>query len=439
LHAAGGSDWSNGAKQSNARIALARYNKPLADESSVKHNSPWLFGFLGIPNGLANAIIVILMPYVLRREGVAVDRIAEIVALASLPNVWYFLYSPVVDLGLRRRTWILFAAFIAGLCAALAVLSSGGSLTVLTILLFTSGAVGSLISSANGALLSFLEPAVRGRASGWYQAGNLGGGTVGGGVAIWLADRVNLPWLALGVVLLIFLPATAAVLIEEVAPHRRAVIPVFADLFHDLRNVLWSRRTLIGMLFFLSPVGSAAVANLASGLGPDYHAPAGEVMWISGIAGGLLSALGSLVGGYVCDRMNRMRAYALSGGLSALFAIYLAFAPATPWTYGLGYSGYSLAAGFAYAVFTALVLEVLGRRRHAAGTAYSLFVATGNVPILYMTWLDGVGYKFGAVRGLMTVDALANGLGAVVLLLIARSALRYFRESEAAEAAVASP
>jgi MFS transporter, PAT family, beta-lactamase induction signal transducer AmpG len=410
----------------------------LADETAVKHNSPWLFGFLGVPNGLANAIIVLLMPYVLRRQGVAVDRIAEIVALASIPNVWYFLYSPVVDLGLRRRTWILLSATTAGLCAALAVLASSGSLTLLTVLLFASGTVGSLISSANGALLSFLDPAVRGRASGWYQAGNLGGGTIGGGLAIWLADRTGLPGLALGVMVLIVLPATAAFLIAEPAPHRRAFIPLFADLFSDLREVLWSRRTLVGLVFFLSPVGSAAVVNLASGLGPDYHAPAGEVMWISGIAGGLLSALGSLVGGFVCDRMNRMLAYALSGGLSALFAAYLAFAPATPWTYGLGYSGYSITAGFAYAVFTALVLEVMGHRRHAAGTAYSLFVATGNVPILYMTWLDGVGYKYKAVRGLMTVDAVANGMGALLLLLVARSAQRYFRESEEAESAVAS-
>jgi PAT family beta-lactamase induction signal transducer AmpG len=416
---------------------LPRYNEPLADEPAVKHNSPWLFGFLGVPNGLANAITVILIPYLLRRQGVAVDRIAEIVALASIPNVWYFLYSPVVDFGLRRRTWILLSASTAGLCAAFAVLSSAESLAVLTVLLFASGAVGSLISSANGALLSFLHPSVRGRASGWYQAGNLGGGTVGGGVAIWLADRVNLPLLALSVIVLIVLPATAAFLIEEASPQRRAVIPLFTDLFDDLRDVLWSRRTLVGLVFFLSPVGSAAVANLASGLGPDYHAPPSEVMWISGIAGGLLSAFGSLVGGFVCDRMNRMLAYALSGGLSALFAVYLAFAPAKPWTYGLGYSCYSIAAGFAYAVFTALVLEVLGHRRHAAGTAYSLFVATGNVPILYMTWLDGVGYKYGAVRGLMTVDAFANGMGALVLLLIARSARRYFRESEEAEAVVA--
>jgi len=47
-----------------------------------------------------------------------------------------------------------------------------------------------------------------------------------------------------------------------------------------------------------------------------------------------------------------------------------------------------------------------------------------------MTWLDGVGYRYGTVRGLMTVDALANGLGALVLLLVARSAARYFRQTE---------
>lgn len=402
----------------------------MADESAVKYNSPWLFGILGIPNGLANAIIVLLMPYVLRKQGVPVDRIAEIVAVASIPNVWYFLYSPVVDLGLRRRTWIVLSASSAAFFAALAVLSSAGSLGILTILLFVSGMTGSLISSANGALLSFLDLRVRGRASGWYQAGNLGGGTVGGGIAIWLADRVNLPGLAVGVIVLIVLPATAALLIREPVPHRRAMIPVFRDLFNDLRELLWTRRTLLGVVFFLSPVGSAAVVNLASGLGPDYRAPSVEVMWISGIAGGLLSALGSVIGGYVCDHMNRWQAYALSGALATVFAVYLAFAPHTPWTYALGYSGYSIAAGFAYAVFTALVLEVMGRRDHAAGTAYALFVATGNVPILYMTWLDGVGYKYGAVRGLMVVDAVANGVGALVLVLVARSAARYFRESE---------
>ena len=53
-----------------------------------------------------------------------------------------------------------------------------------------------------------------------------------------------------------------------------------------------------------------------------------------------------------------------------------------------------------------------------------------------MTWLDGVGYRYGSVKGLMTVDALANAVGAVLLLMLAGYAGRYFREPEKAETAV---
>ena len=392
-----------------------------------------------MPNGIANAIIVILMPYVLRQQGVPIDRIAEVVAIASIPNVWYFLYSPLVDLGLRRRTWILLAAAIAGVCSALAILLIPASLAAVTAMLFLAGAIGSLISSANGALLTFLRPAVRGRASGWYQAGNLGGGTVGGGVAIWLADRVSLPLLAIGSILIITVPALAAFLIDEIPPLRRPLGPVFVDLFRDLKDVLRSRRVWLGLVFFLSPVSSAAVGNLISGLGPDYRAPAIEVMWISGIAGGLLSAFGSFIGGYVCDRMDRMAAYVLAGLFAAVFALYLAFAPPTAWTYGLGYSGYSIAAGFGYAVFTALVLEVLGPRRHAAGTAYSLLVSSGNLPILYMTSLDGFAYKHGAAKGLMTMDAVANGVCALLLLGVAHYARAFWKRTEEAEPVAIAP
>ena len=200
----------------------------------------------------------------------------------------------------------------------------------------------------------------------------------------------------------------------------------------DLRAVFWSPRALIGLVFFLSPVTSGAVANLISGVGPDYHAPDVEVLWITGIAGGLLSALGAFIGGYVSDRMNRMAAYALCGGLCAAFAAYMALARPTALTFGLGYSGYSIATGFGYAVFTALVLDVLGRRQHAAGTSYSILVASGNLPIIYMTWLDGVGYKHWGAKGLMSVDAIANGGAAIVLLVVAWYARRLWHKTEEA-------
>jgi PAT family beta-lactamase induction signal transducer AmpG len=177
-------------------------------------------------------------------------------------------------------------------------------------------------------------------------------------------------------------------------------------------------------------VGSAAITNLISSVGPDYHASDAQVAWVSGIAGGLLAALGCMLGGFICDHMSRMAAYALAGLLSAVFSAWMALGKASPFTYTGGYAGYALSAGIAYAAFTALELEVLGKRRHAAGTAYSLLGSSGNLPISYMTWIDGAAYKRSGARGLMGADALANAVGALLLLVFAGTLARRWLAAE---------
>jgi MFS transporter, PAT family, beta-lactamase induction signal transducer AmpG len=396
-----------------------------------RDNSPWLFGLLTLPFGVFNNITTALIPFLLRKHGVSVDRIAEVVAISYIPSVWYFLWSPVVDLGLRRRTWILIAAGVSALCGGVAVMMSAGSLAWLTLVLVAGNVVVMLLSSANGAILTTLHPSVRGRASGWYQAGNLGGGALGGGLTIWLASFAPISAIALVCVAMTFVPALAALMIsEEPRTHLQPAI-LFRAMGRDVWDVLKAPATWVGLLFFLSPVGSAAVVNLISSLGPDYHASDAEVAWVSGFAFGLISAGGCLLGGFACDRMKRTTAYVLAGLFSSVFSLWLALGRATALTYAGGYIGYALAAGFAYAAFTALELDVLGRRPHAAGTAYSLLGSSGNLPIAYMTWLDGAAYKRAGRVGLMGMDTLANGLGAVLLLVFAGSiARRWMRPSE---------
>src|SRR5947209_11528931 len=123
---------------------------------------------------------------------------------------------------------------------------------------------------------------------------------------------------------MVFLPALAALLISEERSPRMAVIPLFRALGFFLWILRPPRSTLIGLVFFLSPVGSSAVANLISSVGPDYHASDAQVAFVSGLAGGVLSALGCVVGGFICDRLNRMSAYALAGLLSAIFSAWMA-------------------------------------------------------------------------------------------------------------------
>lgn len=365
------------------------------------------------------------MPFLLRKHGVSVDKIADVVAISAIPNFWYFLWAPVVDTGFLRRTWLLIAASPGAICAWIAILWTGATLVQLTALLFSGNVIVMLMSSANGAVLSTtIDPVLRGRASGWYNAGNLGGTSLGAGAAIWLAPLAPLWLLATASAAMIFLPALAALRIIEQRLPRLHPASLFRAMGRDVWELLRSPVTWVGLAFFLSPVGSAAVQNLISSVGPDYHASDSQVAFVSGLAGGLLSALGCMIGGFLCDRMSRMAAYALAGLFSAVFSMWMALGSATPFTYAGGYIGYSLAAGIAYAAFTALVLEVLGKRRQAAGTAYSLLGSSGNFPISYMTWADGAAYKRWGTRGLMGADSVANGVCAAILLVLAHFVFR---------------
>jgi len=398
--------------------------------AATRENPPWLFGILNIPYGAFNAVITLLIPFLLRKRGFAVNEIANMVAIAVLPNVWYVLWSPVVDLGLRRRTWVLIAAGTSAVCAWVAIAWTSASLPELAALLFAGNVVGMLLSSANGAILTTLDPTVRGRASGWYNAGNLGGGALGAGLTIWLAGFIGPFRLAAITLAIVFLPSLASLRVCEERRPRLKPGALFRAMARDVWSALKSPRTLAGLVFFLSPVGASAVSNLISSVGPDYHASDAQVAAVSGVLGGLLSALGCMGGGWLCDRMPRMAAYAASGASIAVFAVWMALGPATPVTYAGGYTGYSLATGFAYAAFTALVLDVLGKRSHAAGTSYSMLGASGNLPIAYMTWVDGQAYKLGGTRAMMGVDALTEGVGALLLLIFAGYATRRWFSGE---------
>ncbi len=393
----------------------------MSPASALGKNSPWLFGVLAIPWGISySGLVGLLVPYLLRKHGVSVDRIAEAVSVASLPLTCSFFVAPIVDLGLPRRIWVLLAAAVTGLLAWAAIVLSSGSLPFLTLVLFTSTVAITLLNSANGGLMSGVRPEIRGRAAGFYQAGNLGGGALGGGGLIWLADRVSLAWLAFLTALFIMGPALATLWIEEAPRPKLAIGAQFSALFHDVKDVFSSSRTWLGLAFFLSPVGAGAVSNLISSVGVDYHASGPQVALVTGAGGGLLIALGALIGGWICDRADRRTVYAVFGILNALSAVWLYLGPAAPFTFATGYSMYALTVGLFNGAYVALILEVLGDRKRGASTGYAFFSSSGNVNNSYMTWLDGIGYRHAGARGLMATDAAFCGVGGLILFAVAR-------------------
>jgi PAT family beta-lactamase induction signal transducer AmpG len=379
----------------------------------------------------SSGVVGLLVPYLLRSHGVTVDRIAEVIAVASIPFMCSFLFAPVVDLGFPRRTWVLLSAVITGLVASAAIVLSTGSLPLLTSLLFVTNVAITLLNSANGGLMSEVRPEVRGRAGGFYQAGNFGGGALGGGGLIWLAGRASLPGLAAVTALFIMGPALTALWIHEAPSLKLSIGTQFSALLYDVKDVLSARRTWLGLAYFLSPTGVGAVTSLISSVGPDYHASGTEVAFATGVSGGVLLALGALAGGWICDRTDCKTAYAVFGLLVAMSAVWLSLGPARPFTFMAGYSAYALTTGLANSAYVALVLEVLGKRKRGASTGYALMSSCGNVPTIYMTSLDGIGYRYGGARGLMAADAVVGGLGGLILLAVARNLVKRDRAETA--------
>src|SRR5437879_11851865 len=66
------------------------------------------------------------------------------------------------------------------------------TVVVLMTVVFISQVAGTLIVLPVGGLMAHaVAESAKGRAAGWYQAGNLGGNGIGGGVGVWLASHFS--------------------------------------------------------------------------------------------------------------------------------------------------------------------------------------------------------------------------------------------------------
>lgn len=400
---------------------------------------PWLYGVVTIPFGVAAGFAQFAMPFLLRRVGVSMEEISKYAALCLIPASYQFFWAPIIDLGPRRKHWLLIMSALGAVCLFGALLLPlPTSLPTFIKLVVAAQVFTGLVGSCSGGLMATTLPnEMRGRAGGWSNAGNLGGAALGGGVVMWFSRTMAPHLLGLITALMVFLPALGVLAIEEHARVKRKIKDVFGGVLGSIWKTLASRAGLTGILICISPVGTAALLGLFSGMGPDYHASDTVVTFVTGFAGGLVTASGSLIGGYFCDRIPRRVAYLVSGGLTAICGLTMSFFPLTEQTFIYGATVYLFISGFCYASFSALVLEVVGKAGASASTQYTLFTAAGNQAIAYTTWIDGLGSARWGTPGLLRTDALANVVGIAFLAIVMTLIARYRRTSPSAPAASA--
>jgi len=394
----------------------------MADDNP-KHPPPWLFGITGVPYGIGGGFVATTMPYFARKAHFTMGDIGWYGTALLFPPVVQFLYAPIVDVGPKRKWWLVIVSAIGALCYGLALtMPLPSKITAFLVLAFIGGTVGNLSGSCNGGLMATTMPDhLRGAAGGWLNVGNLAGGALGAWLTLVMAEHYPPHIVGGALFALMTLPTIAVLWIEEPDRERRAAREVFSTLWHNVSKIVRAREGWTGMLLFASPVGTAALLNYFAGMAPDYRAPDSMVAFVNGPLNGLVTAAGSLLGGYLCDRANRRAMYLLSGLLTALCGLGMMASPISPTTYAVGVGVYLFVAGFCYAAFSAAVLETIGKGGAAASTQYALFVSCGNLAINYVGLVDTRFDKGFGPRGLLGVDAALNIAGVIALFFVFRS------------------
>jgi PAT family beta-lactamase induction signal transducer AmpG len=373
---------------------------------------------------VVSGFLSVAIGYLLSQAGLSVDEIAALVAASFIPQTWKFLWAPIADTTLTAKRWYVMSCAVSalGIYAIAAMPATRESLPWLYAIALLSSFATTFLAMACESLLAYDTPHdQKGRASGWYQAGNLGGGGLGGGAGLWMAQALPAPWMS-GAILAAacFTCCLALLFIREPVRTPRAAHyrQDLANVVRDLWSITKSRAGMLGLLICFLPLGTGAAAGLWSAVAKDWSASADTVALVTGVVGGIASAIGCFIGGWACDRMERRNAYALFGFLLALCAIGMAAAPRTEVMY-IGFTTiYSLISGLSYAGFTAIVLETIGRG--AAATKYNFFASLSNMPIAYMIVVDGWAHTRWGAGGMLYTEAVIGILAIGVFYAVAK-------------------
>jgi MFS family permease len=401
---------------------------------------PFLYLLLILPFGAASGFVTVTLAYQLTQSGFDASQAAFVVAVDLFPQQLKFLWAPFADTTLTRKRWYVIGAGLtgAGILGCGLVPLTPALLPVLCLLVLLMSLATTFLAMSVEALIAYNTPnEQKGRASGWFQAGNLGGSGLGGGAALWMAQHLSAHWISATVLgLACALCAGALFWIDE--PHdlhdgsagagsewKRQWVRLWTVL-KEVWQLVTSRRGFLALLVVFLPLATGAASNLWAAVADGWHAGADTVALVNGALSGVVQALGCLVGGYFCDRLDRKKAYLLFGAAQAACMAAMALAPHTE-TMFVGFTMlYAALNGLGYAAFSAVVLETIGAR--SAATQYNVYASLSNIPISYMGLLEGWTYSNHGASAMLYVEA---GMAMLAIAVFAAAASTAARRSPA--------
>lgn len=381
---------------------------------------PWRYAALYFPMGLMIGYPSVALGYLSAQAGLPVSTAAAMVGMAFFAHAFKFLWAPLADYSLSRKTWYRLSIAVMGavLLAITATPVDEGAVPLLAALVLLGNLAATFVAFATEGLMAHnAGPAGRGRASGWFQSGNQFGQTAGGGLGLWLTKHLPAPWMA-GVVLALVLVCCTLALgaLEEPAAARAgaSVRDRARDAWRELATVLRSHGGRIGLLLATLPIGTGAAQFLFGSLGPEWNASADVVSLTLGLGGGIAIVAGCMAGGWLASRVPSARAYAGACAISAAAALLLLVSPRNDLGYAASTLAYTFALGLCTATLTGMVLDVIGEG--APATKINLFFAMNTLFGLAMLRVDGAAHDRWGTSGMLMLEFGIGVLSLTVFL-----------------------
>ena len=401
--------------------SLAHVPDVASAEPKAAGDRPWIFGLLIAPSAVvANGVIQGgVLSYLLTQEGMKIDVAAHWLSILALPTSLYFLYSPLTDFLVKRRTWVLLGSLCSAVLMLLAFREHSLAAAAPLRLILLSGAVTQLVVASCGGIMGTLHSeGSRKAASSFYQAGSMAFGALSTWVLIRESSRVSMVSLGWITAAMIGLPGLFALL----APHQPVVrssglLDTLKILGGECKATFLRWAAVPYLVFMLLLAGTGAAIGLLPGIAQAYRISGDQVAWVNGLLGALAIAGGSMVTALVPARWIISRVALAFYITNALVLAGMAFGPMRPWNYFVGTILYLFTTGCCYSASTAVLLEFMGASGKSGSGRYSVINGLLNLPILLMISLDGWGAAKWGARGLPATEGVLALATSVPMLL----------------------
>jgi hypothetical protein len=383
---------------------------------------------LYVPFGAFTGFVTVALTFLATQHGLSISEGALLNGAQMLTSWLKWLWAPAVDITLTPKRWYVIstAASALGVLGMSIVPLEKETLWLLLLVIAAASLINSVVGMSVEAMIASLTPPDEvGRVSAWFQAGNLGGAGLGGGLGLFLFQKLPASWMSGAIVGALFIACCLALLpLPFVKAHERGagVSAAVKGVAVGLWEMLKTRAGFLSALLCVLPVSTGAAQGTLTqaAVAAFWGAGEREVELVQGLFSGLITAIGCFGGGWLCKHLNPRAAYAFFGLVLAAVASLMAVCPHTINMYVVWNLIYAFGVGLAYAAFTAVALSALGKA--AAATGYNIFASLSNFPIWWLGLLLGtVADKHGPSAMLFT-EAAFGVLGVIIFVVATRAA-----------------